>query len=78
MLATNPVVRIPDPVETGMGSQVIHVPVRSRRQLPMVRDAGSYTSRTERTAHVNVETSSKLQCSKLPYLDRPFPGTEED
>jgi hypothetical protein len=78
MLATNPVVRIPDPVETGMGSQVIYVPVRSKRQLPMVRDAGSDTSRPHRAAHINVETSSKLQYSKLPYLDRPFLGTEKD
>jgi hypothetical protein len=29
MLATNPVVRIPDPVEAGMEPQVINVPVRS-------------------------------------------------
>jgi hypothetical protein len=29
MLAMNPVVRIPDPVEAGMGPQVINVPVRS-------------------------------------------------
>ena len=78
MLATNPVVRIPDPVETGMGTQVINMPVRSRRQLLMVRDAGSDTSRPDRAAHVNVETSSKLQYSKLPYLDRPFLGTEKD
>jgi len=78
MLATNPAVRIPDPVETGMGSQVINVPVRARRQLPMVRDAGSDTSRPHRAAHVNVETPSKLQYSELPYLDRPFLGTEKD
>jgi hypothetical protein len=29
MLAMNPVVRTPDPVEAGMGSEVINVPVRS-------------------------------------------------
>jgi hypothetical protein len=78
MLATNPVVRIPDPVEAGMGSQVINVPVRSRRQLLMVRNAGSDTSRPVRAAHVNVETSAKLQWAELPYLDRPFLGTEKD
>jgi hypothetical protein len=78
MLATNPVVRIPDPVETGMGSQVINVPVRSRRRLLMVRNAGSDTSRPVRAAHVNVETSAKLQHSELPYLDQPFLGTEKD
>jgi hypothetical protein len=78
MLATNPVVRIPDPVEAGMESQVINVPARSRRQLLMVRDAGSDTSRPERAAHVNVETSSKLQWAELPYLDQPFLGTEKD
>jgi hypothetical protein len=78
MLTTNPVVRIPDPVETGVGSQVINVPVRSQRQLLMVRDAGSETPRPHRAAHVNVETSSKLQWAELPYLDRPFLGTEKD
>ncbi len=78
MLATNPVVRIPNPVETGMGSQVINVPVRSQRHLLMVRDAGSDTSRPDRAAHVDIETSSKLQWAELPYLDRPFLGTEED
>jgi hypothetical protein len=78
MLAENPVVRIPDPVETGTGSQVINVPVRSWRQLLMVRDAGSDTSRPERAAHVNVENSSKLQWAELPYLDQPFLGTGKD
>jgi len=78
MLATNPVVRVPDPVETGMGSQVINVPVRSQRRLLMVRDAGSDTSRPDRAAHVDVETSSKLQWAELPYLDRPLLGTEKD
>jgi hypothetical protein len=78
MLATSPVVRIPDPVETGMGSQVINVPVRSQRQLLVVRDAGPHTSRPERAAYVNVETSAKLQWAELPDLDRPFLGTEKD
>jgi hypothetical protein len=44
----------------------------------MVRDAGPDTSRPERAAHVNVETSSKLQWAELPYLDQPFLGTEKD
>jgi len=43
-----------------------------------VRDAGPYTSRPEGAPHVNVETSPKLQYSELPYLDRPFLGTEKD
>jgi hypothetical protein len=78
MLATNPVVRIPDPVDTGMGSQVINVPVRSRRQLPMVRDAGLHTSRPQGAAHVNVETAPKLQGAEFPDLDQSFLGTEKD
>ena len=78
MLATNPVVRIPNPVETGMGSQVINVPVRSQRQLLMVRHAGPHTSRPDRAAYVNIETSAKLQWAELPYLDQPFLGTEKD
>jgi hypothetical protein len=78
MLATNPVVRIPDPVETGMAPQVINVPVGSRRYFAMVCDAGPHTSRPQGAAHVNVETASKLQGAELPYLDQPFPGTEKD
>ena len=61
-----------------MGSQVINVPVRSQRQLLMVRDAGPDTSRPDRAAHVNVETSAKQQWAELPYLDRPLLGTEKD
>jgi hypothetical protein len=44
----------------------------------MVRDAGSDTSRPDRAAHVNVEAAAKLQWAELPYLDRPFMGTEKD
>ena len=78
MLATNPVVRIPDPIETGMGSQVINVPLGARRQLLMVRDAGPDTSRPGRAADVNVDTSSKLQWAEFPDLDQLSPGTEKD
>jgi hypothetical protein len=78
MLATNPVVRIPDPVEAGMGSQVINVPVGARRQLLVVRDAGSNTSRPDRAADVNVETFSKLQSAEFPDLDQLSAGTEKD
>jgi hypothetical protein len=78
MLATTPIVRIPDPVETSMGSEVINVPVRSRRQPLMVRDAGSNTSWPHRAAHINVETSTELQDAELTYLDRPFLGAEKN
>jgi hypothetical protein len=44
----------------------------------MVRHAGPHTSRPERAAYVNVETSVKLQWAELPYLDQPFLGTEKD
>jgi hypothetical protein len=60
MLATTPIVRIPDPVETSMGSEVINVPMRSRRQPLMVREAGPDTSWPQGAAHVNVEASAKL------------------
>jgi hypothetical protein len=78
MLATNPVVRIPDPVEAGMGSQVINVPVGSRRYLAMVRDAGLHTPRPQSAAHVNVETAMKLQGAEFPDSDRSFLGTGKD
>jgi hypothetical protein len=69
MLAANPVGRIPDPDEAGMGPQIINMPVRSLRHLLMVGDAGSNTSRPQRAANVNVETPSKLEWAELPDLD---------
>jgi hypothetical protein len=78
MLATNRVVRIPDAVEVGMGPQEINVPVRWLRHLPMVREAGSHTSRPDRAAHIKVETSSKLQGAEFPDLDSLLPGTKKD
>jgi hypothetical protein len=78
MLATNPAARIPDPIETGVGAQVINVPVGAWRQLLMVRDAGPDTSRPDRAADVNVETSLKLQLAEFPDLDQLSPGTEKD
>jgi hypothetical protein len=78
MLATDPVVRIPDPLEAGMGPQVINVPVRSLRHLLMVSDTSSDASRPNRAANVNVETSSKLQWAEFPDLDQLLPGTKKD
>jgi hypothetical protein len=78
MLATNRAVGIPDPIEAGVGSEVINVPVRSRRQLPMVSDASPDASRPQGAANINVETASKLQRPELPDLDQPLPGTEKD
>jgi hypothetical protein len=78
MLATNPAVRIPDPLKTSLGPQVINVPVRPLRNLVMVRNARAHTSRPERAAYVNVETSLKLQRGELPDLDPLSPGTKKD
>ena len=78
MLATDLVVRIPDPVEASVGTQVINVPVRSLRHLLMVRDTGLHTSRPHRAANVNVETSSELQRAEFPDLDQVIPGTKKD
>jgi hypothetical protein len=78
MLATNPVVTIPDPVETHLGPQVINVPVRPLRHLAMVRDAGAHASRPERAAYVNIETTLKLHEREFPDLDLLFPGTKKD
>jgi hypothetical protein len=61
-----------------MRSQVIDVPVRSPRQLLVVRDAGSDTSRPDRAADVNVETEPKLQLAEFPNLDQLFLGTGKD
>ena len=78
MLATNPVVRIPDPVEACVGPQVINVPVRLRRYLLVVRDAGPHASRPHGAAHVNVETSPELERAEFPDLDQSCPGTRKD
>jgi hypothetical protein len=78
VLATDPVVRIPDPLEAGMGPQVIDVPVRSLRHLLMVSDTGSDTSWPDRAANVNVKTSSKLQWAEFPDLDQLIPGAKKD
>jgi hypothetical protein len=77
MLATNRAVRIPDPVEAGVGSEVVNVPVRSRRQLPMARDASPDASRPQGAADINVETASKPQRPELPDLHQPLPGKEK-
>jgi len=61
-----------------MGSQVINVPVGSRRCLAMVRDAGLHASRPQGAAHVNVETATKLQGAEFPDSDQSFLGTEKD
>jgi hypothetical protein len=78
MLATNPTVRIPDPVEAGTGSQEIDVPVRSRRYRTMVCDARPHTARPQGAAYVDVETASKPQETELAYLDLPLPRAEKD
>lgn len=78
MLATNPVVGIPDPLEADMAPQVINVPVRPRRHLLMVRDSRPHTSRPQGAAHVNVETSSKLERAEFPNSDQLSPGTKKD
>jgi hypothetical protein len=78
MLATNRAVRIPDPVEAGVGSEVINVPARLLRHLLVVRDASPDASRPQGATNINVETASKLQRPELPDLDQPLQGTEKD
>ena len=78
MLATSRIVRIPDPVDAGMGPQEINVPVRAVRHLLMVRDAGLNASRPQCTANVNVETSSQLECAEFSDLDQLSSGTKKD
>ena len=77
MLATDPVVRIPDPDEAGMGSQVINVPVRSRRCLAMVRDAGLHASRPQGAAHVNVVAAPQFEHTEFSDLDPLWTGTRK-
>jgi hypothetical protein len=78
MLATNPAMGIPDPVEPRMGPQVINVPVRPPRHLLMVRDAGPHPTRPQGAAHVNVETTAQLEGAESPDLDQLIPGTKKD
>jgi hypothetical protein len=78
MLATNPVVRKPDPVEASVRPQIINVPVRPLRHLLMMREAGSHASQPERAANINVETSSQFEGAEFPDLDALFPATKKD
>jgi hypothetical protein len=78
MLATNLVVRVPDPVESGMEPQIINVPVRALRHLLMVRDAGPHPTRPLGAANINVKTSSQFERAEFSDLDQLIPGTKKD
>jgi len=78
MLATNRAVTIPDAVESRMGAQIINVPVRPLRHLPMVRHAGADASRPQGTANISVETSMQVEHAESPNLDQHVPGTKKD
>jgi hypothetical protein len=78
MLAANPVVRIPDPVEAGTGPQIINVPVRPLRDLFVVRDAGLNAARTHGAADVNIGTSPQLEWAELSDLDHLSSGTRKN
>lgn len=78
MLATSPAVRRPNPVEPGVGPQVINMPVRPLRHLLMVRDAGPQASRPQGAADVNVETSTQFEWTEFPDLNPLLARTKEN
>ncbi len=78
MLATDPAVRVPDAVEWHVRPQVIDVPVRPRRYFRVVRKAGAHASRSQRAAHVNVETAAQFERAEFADLDQLVCGTKED
>jgi hypothetical protein len=78
MLAANPAKRVQDAFEPQVRPQVIHMPVRPRRLLRVVRDAGAHASRSQRAAYVNVETAAQFERAKFADLDQPVSGTRED
>ena len=61
-----------------MRPQVIDVPVRPRRYLCVVRDAGAHPSRSERAADVNVETTAQFERTESSDLDPLVAETTED
>ena len=61
-----------------MRPQVIDVPVRPRRYLRVVRDAGAHPSRSERAADVNVETPAQFERAEFSDVDQLVSGTTED
>jgi len=78
MLATRLLVRSPNPLEPRVGPQIINMPVRSLRQLLVVRKAGPQASRPQGAAHVNVEASTQFEGTELPDLNPLLTGTKED
>ena len=78
MLATGPAVRRPNPVEPGVGPQVINMPVRSLRPLLMVRDAGPQASWPQGAADVNVEASTHFEWTEFPNLNPLLARTKEN
>lgn len=54
------------------------MPVRPRRYVRVVRDAGAHASRSQRAAYVNVETAAQFERAELADLDQLVSGTKED
>lgn len=61
-----------------MRPQVVDVPVRPRRYLRVVRDAGAHASRSQRAAYVNVETAAQFERAEFADLGQLVSGTIED
>ncbi len=54
------------------------MPVRPRRYLRAVRDAGAHASPLQPAAYVNVETSAQFERAEFADVDQLVPGTKED
>ena len=60
------IVRVPDASQSGMQAQVIDVPVRPRRQLPVMRQARTDTAGTEGAANVHIPAGPQRQATQPP------------
>ncbi len=72
MLATLPVVAIPDLFKRRVPPQVVNVPVRAVGRLQVVREPGADASATECAANVHVETGLEPQRAQSSDMDKAF------
>ena len=78
MLATGWARRRPNPVEPGVGPQIVNMPVRSLRHLLMVCNTGLQATRTQGAADVNIETSTQFEWTEFPDLNPLLARTKEN
>lgn len=64
MLPAGRVMRVPHAFQLGVQTQMVDVPVRPRRQLPVMRQSGADAAGAEGAADVNVPTGPQRQVAQ--------------